>query len=247
ATTDATDSSKEEIGTVPTLAQIQESGKLVVATNATFPPFEYIFENQPVGVDIDVTNEIATQLGVQTEILDLEFASIIESVKTGKANLAIAGITKNEERLQQVDMSDEYITSAQYLITTKDSTLTSENLEGAIIGVQEGTTGDFYATDETKAKEVKRYSAIAAAANDLMNGRIDAVIIDKLPADNIIAITKGQLKIEEKALTEESYAIVVAKGNTELLEAINSVIAKLKEEGKIDQFLTEHIEKSALQ
>lgn len=239
-------SSQEQTSKVPTLEEIIASGKLVVATNATFAPFEYIYENQPVGVDMDVANEIATELGIQSEILDMEFASIIESVKTGKANIAIAGITKNEERLQQVDMSDEYVTSAQYLITAKDSKTTSENLEGAIIGVQEGTTGDFYATDETQAKEVKRYSAIATAANDLMNGRIDGIIIDKLTADNIIATTADKLKIEDTALTQESYAIVVAKGNTQLLDAVNTVIAKLKEQGKIDEFLLTHIEKSAI-
>lgn len=238
--------SGSEISKVPTLEEIQAGGKLVVATNATFAPFEYIFENKPVGVDMDVANEIATELGVESEILDLEFASIIESVKTGKANIAIAGITKNEERLKQVDMSDEYITSAQYLITTKDSKLISENLEEAIIGVQEGTTGDLYASDEVITKEVKRYSAIATAANDLINGRIDGIIIDKLPADNIIATTGDKLKIEDTALTEESYAIVVAKGNTALLDVINGVIAKLKEQGKIDEFLLKHIEQSAI-
>jgi len=173
----------------------------------------------------------------------MDFALLIESVNAGKGDFAAAGMTVKPERLEQVDFSKEYVKSSQYLIVKSDSTITKDKLDGLVIGVQEATTGDFYATDEVKAKEVKRYKNGLEASSDLKNGRVDCVIIDKLPAENFVKNSNGALKISGDSLTDESYAIAVKKGNKELLDAINKTIDRLISEGKVDEFVTKHMSK----
>jgi ABC-type amino acid transport substrate-binding protein len=229
-----------------TLAQIKKDGKLVMATNAAFPPFEYIAGNEPAGVDVDIAAEIAKDLGVTLEVSDMDFNAIIPAVQAGKASLGAAGMTVTDERKQQIDFSDEYVKSAQYVIIMKGSGITADSLgeAGVIIGVQEGTTGDFYATDDIKGdpntEEVARYKNAIVASQDLMNGKCSAVIIDEMPAKSIVAANPDKLELLPDVLTEESYAIAVKKGDTAFLEQVNKTIARLKSEGKIDEFLIQH-------
>lgn len=224
------------------LDQIKEKGEIVMLTNATFPPFEYIGADGAVaGVDADVAAEIAKDLGVELKIVDMNFDLLIDSVKADKGDFAAAGMTINPERAGQVDFSIEYVKSAQYLVVKKGSTVSADALDGLTIAVQESTTGDFYATDEVAAKEVLRFKNATETGAALKAGKCDAIIIDKLPAEAIAANSSGELAVLPDSLTEESYAFAVKKGNTALLEAINATMQRLIDEGKIDEFVTKHM------
>lgn len=239
----APSSSDAEVSTeTPNLDRIKASGTLVMCTNAAFPPFEYIgADGHPTGVDIEIAQTIADDLGVQLEVIDMNFDLLIDAVKSGKADLTAAGMTIKPERLEQVDFSDEYVQSAQYVLTQTDSDVSADQLDGLVIAVQESTTGDFYATDELKAKEVLRFKSGIEAGAALSSGKCDAVIIDKLPAENIAANSDGKLEVSSQPLTEESYAIAIKKDCPDLLNEINKVLNKLVEDGKVDALVTKHM------
>lgn len=236
---------------------IKEAGKLTMYTNAEFPPFEYMEGTEVKGVDVDIAQAIADKLGVKLEIHNVKFDTIIGSIQSGKGSIGAAGITVTDERKESVDFSIEYTTSKQYIIVPVDSTVAKiEDLAGMSIGVQLGTTGDFIITDEINGTEegkgvlqdtgasVTTYNSAADAAIALNSGKIQAVVIDKLPAE-IVAGNYENLKAIELVYadgsnTEESYAICVAKGNESLLTVINEVIEELKANGKIDEFIIKH-------
>lgn len=236
---------------------IKEAGKLTMYTNAEFPPFEYMDGTEVKGVDVDIAQAIADKLGVKLEIHNVKFDTIIGSIQSGKGSIGAAGITVTDERKESVDFSIEYTTSKQYIIVPADSTVAKiEDLAGMSIGVQLGTTGDFIITDEINGTEegkgvlqdtgasVTTYNSAADAAIALNSGKIQAVVIDKLPAE-IVAGNYENLKAIELVYadgsnTEESYAICVAKGNESLLKVINEVIEELKANGKIDEFIITH-------
>ncbi len=220
---------------------IKKAGKLVMVTNAAFPPFEYILDGKPAGVDIDVAQAIADELGVELEVVDMNFDLLVESVKTGKADVALAGLTIRPDRLEQIDFSIEYVQSAQHVIIKSGSGITSDNLDGLTIAVQEATTGDFYASDDIAAKEVLRFKSGIEAGSALSSGKCDAVIIDKLPAEAIAANSNGVLEVLPEALTEESYAIAVQKGQEDLMAAVNAILQKLIENGTIDRVIVKHM------
>lgn len=223
------------------LEAIKAKGKIVMLTNATFPPFEYIGgDGKVAGIDADVAAEIAKELGVELEVLDMNFDLLIEAVKVGKGDFAAAGMTVTPERQQQVDFSKEYVKSSQYLIVQKGSDITKDKLDGTVIAVQESTTGDYYATDSVKAKEVLRFKGATETGAALSAGKCDAIILDKLPAEAVVANSNGKLELIAEPLTEESYAFAVQKGNTELLDAINATLQRLMDEGKIDELVTKH-------
>lgn len=242
---------------------IKKNGKITMGTNAEFPPFEYSKDGKVAGVDADIAAEIAKDLGVELEIVDGKFDAVIPSVQSGKVSFGAAGMTVTEKRKKEVDFSIEYVTSKQYLILPKDSEIkTLEDLAGKKIGVQLGTTGDLLITDEingTEDEETKEHikgklegtgaSVVRAnnaidATQDLVNGKLDAVVIDKLPAENISKSQPStktfELVYSDGSNTEEKYAIAVAKGNTSLLEAINKTLKRLMDEGKIDEYIVNH-------
>lgn len=226
----------------PNIDRIKAAGKIVMCTNLAFPPFEYIgADGKGAGVDIDVAQAIADDLGVQLEVVDMNFDLLIDSLKAGKADFSAAGMTIKPERLEQIDFSDEYVKSAQYVIIKKDSGVTADKLDGLTIAVQESTTGDFYATDEVKAKEVLRFKSGIEAGAALKAGKCDAVIIDKLPAESIAANSGGELVTLPDSLTEESYAIAVKKDSPDLLAEINKVLGEMVASGKIDELVTKHM------
>ncbi|WP_101911099.1 ABC transporter substrate-binding protein [Marasmitruncus massiliensis] len=238
ASSEAPDATSE----TPNIDRIKAAGKIVMCTNLAFPPFEYVgADGKAAGVDIDISQAIADDLGVQLEVVDMNFDLLIDSVKAGKADFSAAGMTIKPERLEQIDFSDEYVKSAQYIIIKKDSGVTADKLDGLTIAVQESTTGDFYATDEIKAKEVLRFKSGIEAGAALSAGKCDAVIIDKLPAESIAANSNGVLEVLPDSLTEESYAIAVKKDSPDLLAEINKVLKKLVDEGKVDELVTKHM------
>lgn len=229
-------------------ASALDKDTLVVGTNAAFPPFEYAGEDgSPDGFDIALINAIGEKLGKNIDVQDMEFDSLVSSIG-GKIDMAIAGMTVTEERKNMVDFSDSYYDAVQCIVLPKDSAIASyQDLLGKKIGVQLGTTGDFAAEDivaEDSSTTVSQYNKAVDAVNDLLNGRLDLVIIDRNPAqvfvashpDELISLEGGQFDFET-----ENYAIALPKGDTVLLEAVNSALAELKADGTFDALVEEYI------
>lgn len=217
-------------------------GVLTMATNAEFPPYEYHDNNDIVGIDVEIAKALAEKLGMTLEIEDIAFDSIIPEIDSGKADIGLAGMTVNEDRLKNVDFSDPYTTASQVIIVKNDSEIAGpDDLEGKSIGVQLGTTGDIYASDyEETGSTIERYSKGFEAVQAMMQGKIDAVVIDLEPAKVFVAENEG-IKILDEALTVEEYAIAIKKGNTELLEKINTALAELKDSGELQKIIDKYI------
>lgn len=217
-------------------------GKLIMATNAEFPPYEYHDGDAVVGIDAEIAKAIADELGMELEIEDIAFDSIIPEIVSGKADMGLAGMTVTEDRMQSVDFSDTYAKASQKIIVTEDSEIASpDDLKGVIVGVQLGTTGDIYVSDlEADGTTVERYNKGFEAVQALSQGKIDAVVIDGEPAKTFVAETEG-LKILDESFTDEEYAIAVKKGNTELLEKINGALKTLKDNGTLDEIVAKYI------
>ena len=209
---------------------------LTMVTEATFPPYEFLEGDQIVGIDVSICQAVADSLGKTLVVQDQKFDSVIPSLIAGKADLAAAGITVTEERKQNVDFSIPYVTTGIAIIRkTGDEAITgADSLVGKRVGVQSGTTSDTYLVDEMK-QEPERYDSPAAAVAALKAGRCDAVVADIDPAT---AITTQDRDVEmlPEPLSQEDYAVAVRKGNTELLDAINAVIARIKADGTYDAF-----------
>lgn len=217
-----------------------EAGKLTLATNAEFPPYEYHDGDKIVGIDMDIADAIAKKLGLEVQIEDIAFDSVILEVTSGKADIGLAGISATDERKQSVDFSDTYTTSKQLIIVKDDSPITgSKDLEGKTVGVQTGTTGDILASD---IKDVKpeRYDKGMDAVQALSQGKVDAVIIDSEVAKKFVEETSG-LKVLDEAFADENYAIAIKKGNKELLDSVNKALSELKSDGTIDSIIAKYI------
>ncbi|MFR3751503.1 MAG: basic amino acid ABC transporter substrate-binding protein [Enterocloster sp.] len=217
-------------------------GKLVMATNAEFPLIQYHDGDAIVGIDAEIAKAIADELGMELEIEDIAFDSMIPEIVSGKADMGLAGMTVTEDRMQSVDFSDTYAKASQKIIVTEDSEIASpDDLKGVIVGVQLGTTGDIYVSDlEADGTTVERYNKGFEAVQALSQGKIDAVVIDGEPAKTFVAETEG-LKILDESFTDEEYAIAVKKGNTELLEKINGALKTLKDNGTLDEIVAKYI------
>ena len=215
-------------------------GKIVMVTNAEFPPYEYHENNTIVGIDADIARAIADQMGMELEIQDMAFDSLIPAIQSGKADFAAAGMTVNEERLRNVDFTETYAEAAQVIIVKEGSAIAAPaDLTGKKIGVQTGTTGDIYADDVENA-EVQRFNKGMEAVMALTQDKLDAVIIDREPAKVFVKENEG-LKILDEAFTEEEYAIAIKKGNTELLDKMNAAIKELKESGELQKIVDKYI------
>ena len=224
-----------------------QSGKLVMATNASFPPYEFISDVDSttiVGIDAEIAGIIAKSLGLELVIEDMEFASIITAVQTGKVDIGMAGMTVTEERLQNVNFSETYAKGVQSIIVPEGSPITSvDDLYGDVvykIGVQESTTGHIYSEDDFGAENVLALSNGALAVEALLSGNCDCVIIDNEPAKAYVAANPG-LKILDTAYAEEDYAIAVSKENEALLNAINEQLAKLIADGSVQAIIDKYI------
>lgn len=215
---------------------------LVMGTNATFPPYEFVDDNgKIVGIDAEIAQAIADKLGYKLEIRDMEFDSLLTAVDSGSIDFALAGMTVTDERLLSVNFSDTYATGVQVIIVKEGSSIASvDDLAGKTIGVQSGTTGDIYCTDEFGQDNVKQYANGALAVAALNNGQVDCVVIDNEPAKNFVKANAG-LKILDTEYAVEDYAAAIAKENTELLEKFNKALKELKEEGKIDEIIKKYI------
>lgn len=215
---------------------------LVMGTNATFPPYEYVDDNNKiVGIDAEIAQAIADKLGMKLEIKDMEFDSLIPAVKSDSIDVVLAGMTVTDERKQSVDFSDSYSTGVQVIIVKEGSDIKSaDDLKGKKIGVQSGTTGDSYCTTDFGQENVKQFSNGSLAVAALANGQVDCVVIDNEPAKNYVAANTG-LKILDTEYVTEDYAIAVSKDNPDLLKKINTALKELKEAGKIDEIVGKYI------
>ncbi|MBQ4526750.1 MAG: transporter substrate-binding domain-containing protein [Clostridia bacterium] len=212
-----------------------------MATNAAFPPYEYKEGEEFVGIDIEIATAIAAELGAKLEVVDMEFDSIITSVDNGETDFGMAGMTVTDERKEQVDFTYSYATGVQSIIVPEGSDITDiDALTGKKIGVQLGTTGDIYASDEFGADNVTQYGKGADAVIALKGGDVDAVIIDNEPAKAFVEANEG-LVILDTDYAVEDYAIAVKKGNTELLDEINAALEKLTADGTIDAIIAKYI------
>ena len=219
----------------------ESGGTLVMATNATFPPYEYVDGEDYAGIDVELAQAIADELGMELEIQDIDFNSIIPAIESGKADVGIAGMTKTPEREKNVNFSESYATGIQSIIVKEDSDIASpDDLEGVKIGVQESTTGHIYCEDDYGADNVIAYTAGANAIEALKTGKVDAVVIDNQPAKEFVKANEG-LKVLDTDYVEEEYAIAIAKDNEELLEKVNGVIKQMKEDGSLQAILDKYI------
>lgn len=220
----------------------KDDSKLIMVTEAGFAPYEYYSNGEIVGVDVDIAKEVAASMGKELVIKDIAFDSIINEVKTGKADFGAAGISYNEKRAKNVDFTINYSTSKQVVIVKNDSGITNiGDINGKKIAVQLGSIADTYVSSTYKDASVVRQKKYLAAIEDLNTGKVDCVVMDLLPAEQILKTNSG-LKILDGALVEDSYCMIVKKGNKELLDNINRVLEKLKNEGKIDEYIIKHTE-----
>ena len=218
-----------------------EPGVLTMGTNATFPPYEYKDGDDVVGIDAEIAQALADKLGLKVKIVDMDFDSLIASVQSGKIDMSLAGMTVTEERKQNVDFTDSYATGVQVIIVKEDSDIASaDDLEGKLIGVQQGTTGHLYCADDFGEENVIPYANGATAVQALLQGKVDCVVIDQEPAKAFVEANAG-LKILETAYTTEDYAAAVSKDNPALTAALNSALQELKDDGTIQGILDKYI------
>jgi len=227
-----------------------DAAKLTMATEATFPPYEYYDGDAIVGIDVEVAQAIAEKLGMELEVTDIAFDSIIPGIQTGKYDMGMAGMTVTDERKEQVSFSDSYATGVQVVIVKDDSAITSVDdllADGAntVVGTQAGTTGFLYATsdiEEAGLGTVKSFGKTTDAVEALKNGQIDCVILDNEPAKALVAANEG-LHILDTEYAVEDYAIAIAKENTELLEKVNKALSELKADGTLQSIVDKYIGK----
>ena len=218
-----------------------EAGKLTMATNAAFPPYEMTTDAGDFeGIDIETAQAIADKLGLELQIDDMDFDAALLSVQQGKADIVMAGVTVTDERKAVMDFSDSYATGIQSIIVPEGSDITSpDDLAGKKIGTQRGTTGYIYCSDDFGDENVVAYDDGLTAVQALNNGQVDAVVIDNAPAQEFIAANPG-LKILDTSYAEEDYAIGVAK-NSPLEDAVNSVLEELKADGTLQAIVDKYI------
>ncbi len=216
-------------------------GVLTMATNAYFPPYEYYEGEEIVGIDAEIAAAVADKLGLTLKIEDMEFDSIITAVSTGKADIGMAGMTVTEDRLKNINFSSTYATGIQSIIVAEDSTIASaDDLADKMIGVQLGTTGDIYASEDFGSDHVDQYSKGNDAVMALTQGKVDAVIIDNEPAKSYVAATSG-LKILDTEYASEEYAACISKDNDALKDAFNTALDELIADGTVQSIIDKYI------
>ncbi len=226
--------------------KIKADGFVTWSTNAEFEPFEYKDGDNVVGIDAEISQKIADKLGVKLKINDISFDTLVTELSTGKTNFVAAGMTVNEDRKKNVDFSDTYFDASQAIIVAKDSAVKSRaDLNGKKVGVQQGTTGDSFCTNEdgksdVKVGSVERYTKAVDAVTDLLNGKIDAVVIDDFPATKFIEKNTSKLVKLGEALTVEKYAIAVKKGDADMLKVVNDVLGEMKSSGELDKIVDKY-------
>lgn len=220
-----------------------DDNKLYVGTEAGFAPYEYMSGDEVVGVDMDIAHAIADAMGKELVIKNMDFDGALNAVQQGQVDFVAAAVSVDEERQKVMDFSHNYVDSSDVVVVNASAGTvnTNEEIADKVIGVQQGNIADIWVTDNYPDAEVKRYTKFVQAAEDLKNNKIDAIVMDLYPAQELVA-ANPELKIldEENPLFVDQYAIAVKKGNQELLDQINEVIDQLIADGKIEEFTANH-------
>ena len=223
AATTAAETAAAELKTV-------ESGKLIMSTNAAFPPYEMVADDGSFeGIDVEVAGAIAGKLGLELVVDDMDFDAALLAVQQNKSDIVMAGVTVTEDRQLVMNFSDSYATGVQV-----------DNLGEKMIGTQRGTTGYIYTSDDYGDDHVTAYDNGASAVQALINGQVDCVVIDSAPAEAFVAANAGLTILDTEYVTE-SYAIGVNKDNTALLDAINQALAELTADGTVQSIVDKYI------
>lgn len=221
-----------------------KNDELIMATEAGFAPYEYMEGNEVVGIDVDIANEIAKAMGKKLTIQNMDFDGALLAVQQGKVDFAAAGISVNEERQKVMDFTIEYAVSKQVIVVNKENAKVTgpDGLTADVkIGVQQGTVGDLYVTDDLGLTPT-RFTKFLQAAEDLKNGKIDCIVMDGLPAEQMVKANPSLQILGEEVFTDK-YAIAVKKDNKQLLDELNKVLQKLVDNGKIQEFTIKHTTK----
>ena len=218
-----------------------ESGKLIMSTNAAFPPYEMVADDGSFeGIDVEIAGAIAKKLGLELVVDDMDFDAALLAVQQGKSDIVMAGVTVNEDRKLVMNFSDTYSKGVQVVIVKEGSDVTLDNLGDQMIGTQRGTTGYIYTSGDYGEDHVTAYDNGASAVQALANGQVDCVVIDSAPAQAFVEANPG-LTILDTEYTSEDYAIGMSKDNTALLEAINGALKELTEDGTIPAIVEKYI------
>ena len=248
STPDASTGDESTGGETADLSEVLvEPGKLIMSTNAAFPPYEMVADGEGVyqgleGIDVEIALAIADKLGLELVIDDMDFDAALMAVQNNSADVMLAGLSYSEDRDEVVDFTDSYATGIQSVIVKEGSDVTMDNVGEYLIGTQRGTTGFQYATDDYGEEHVIGYDNGATAVQELINGTIDAVIIDNAPAQEYVAANPDAgLALLDGAWVEEDYCAAVDEGNTVLLEAINTALNELISDGTVQTIVDKYI------
>lgn len=217
----------------------RNDNELIMVTEAGFAPYEYYEGGEIVGVDIDIANEIANYMNKKLVVKDIDFDSIINELNSGKADFGAAGMSITEERKKEVDFSVEYVVSNQVVIVRENSNITMNDIDGKRIAVQLGSVADSYVNNNYKKANIIEQKKYLSMVEALKANKVDLIVMDNLPAKEILKENSG-LKMLDGYLFSDSYGIAVKKGNTELLNNINTVLERLMNEGKIEEYVINH-------
>ena len=218
-----------------------ENGKLIMSTNAAFPPYEMVADDGSFeGIDVEVAGAIAEKLGLELVVDDMDFDAALLAVQQNKSDMVMAGVTVTEDRQMVMNFSDSYATGVQVIIVPEGSDVSIDNLGDKMIGTQRATTGYIYASGDYGEDHVTAYDNGASAVQALMNGQVDCVIIDSAPAEAFVAANPGLTILDTEYITE-NYAIGLNKENTELLEAVNGALAELIADGTVQSIIDKYI------
>ena len=255
STPDASTGDESTGGETADLSEVLvEPGKLIMSTNAAFPPYEMVADGEGVyqgleGIDVEIAMAIADKLGLELVIDDMDFDAAQMAVQNGAADVMLAGLSYSEDRDLVMDFTDSYATGIQSVIVKEDSEFKSNDdlVNAEMIGTQRGTTGFIYASDTPEnggygEEHVTGYDNGATAVQELINGTIDAVIIDNAPAQEYVAANPDAgLALLDGAWVEEDYCAAVDEGNTVLLEAINTALNELISDGTVQTIIDKYI------
>lgn len=234
------------VATIFTGCKKEESNTIIVGTEAGFAPYEYMEGDKVVGIDMDIAQAIADSMGKELVIKNMDFDGALLAVQNGTVDFVAAGVSVDAERDKVMDFSTEYVNSTEVVVVNASNpavtAVDNDGLADKIIGVQQGNIADFYVEENIGYKEIKRYTKFAQASEDLKNGKIDCIVMDQYPAEELVA-ANPELVILDGTLFQDKYAIAVDEGNKELLDKINAVIEDLKASGKMDEIIAAHTSK----
>ncbi len=238
--TDPAPTEQNPEGDTATVKTVTE-GKLTMSTNAAFPPYEMTTDaNTFEGIDVEVAGAIAEKLGLELQIDDMDFDAALKAAQDGKSDMVMAGVTVNPDRELVMDFSESYATGVQVIIVKEGATITLDNLGEQKIGTQRGTTGYIYCSDDFGDDHVVAYDDGIAAVQALQNGQVDCVVIDSAPAQSFVKANPGLVILDTEYITE-NYAIGFAKGNTQLLDAVNAALKELIADGTVQTIIDKYI------